>query len=566
MKRTRRATAAAAPPPAPPAGRTAKPGQPLPTTSTQRVASEPGTNSNASRSAGPSSPLPSTTSGAPSGDDDDGRLHELGDLIEAGLERLDDEKPGDDDPAGPPAVEGAHTHAPRRPPGGGRPWGTGKKAGRAVRAGKTKALVRRHLKGEDDDGDGFDEGGTLDPSVQHVLPQLTHSSGVEKAAFLRDLSLEFLQPYFNLTASGAASAMGVGLTALKRRCRELGILTWPNRKLQSIRSLIREIEARIALAKQNGVGEKDSGMVKLNETRARLQQEYANIMNNTRENLSDFAKALRMARYKDNYNRKHSVPTNATASTASRLIRKKLPKERLPPAVIIQPVPGGKPLPPAAQGHPPPPPAPAPPKPAKPAPRATQMVRTKGGGVSKRSHPRPGRPVERPPAPPLPTWKTTRPRTGTSASEESTGAGEERRYHARARHESLLPLAAAAAVVGELREEDSMDRDDSGGWLPMRPAGYGTAGAGGNTCTDARFVPAPIFAQVAQEQNEALQGRNMFVMETENGGTEDSPVGVRRFLVRPLSNGVPECVDITAGEALTPDIRMRVKFEWRMVQ
>ncbi|CAG9464927.1 unnamed protein product [Pedinophyceae sp. YPF-701] len=231
---------------------------------------------------------------------------------------------------------------------------------------------------------------------------LTHSSGVEEAAILRDLSLEFLQPYFNLTAEAAASAMGVRLSALKLRCRELGIPRWPNRKLQSIRPLIREIEARIELAKQNGVGEKDSGMVELNETRARLQQEFDNIMNNPWEDLSDFAKALRTARYNDNRNRnrKHSVPTNAN----------------------------GKPLPPAAQGHVPPPPPPAPPKPAKPAPRATQMVRTKGGevchilrvvsqgGVSKRSHPpRPGRPAERPPAPPLPTSKTTRPRPRLSS-------------------------------------------------------------------------------------------------------------------------------------------------------
>lgn len=52
------------------------------------------------------------------------------------------------------------------------------------------------------------------------------------------LELEEIQKYFDMPITKAAKELRVGLTVLKKRCRELNIMRWPHRKIKSLKSLI----------------------------------------------------------------------------------------------------------------------------------------------------------------------------------------------------------------------------------------------------------------------------------------------------------------------------------------
>lgn len=56
------------------------------------------------------------------------------------------------------------------------------------------------------------------------------------------LGLEEIQKHFHIPISEAAKQMNVGLTVLKKRCRELNIMRWPHRKLKSLKSLIKNVQ------------------------------------------------------------------------------------------------------------------------------------------------------------------------------------------------------------------------------------------------------------------------------------------------------------------------------------
>ncbi|XP_006284026.2 protein RKD5 [Capsella rubella] len=56
------------------------------------------------------------------------------------------------------------------------------------------------------------------------------------------LSLEDLSKYFCLTIVEASRNLNVGLTVLKKKCREFGIPRWPHRKIKSLDSLIHDLQ------------------------------------------------------------------------------------------------------------------------------------------------------------------------------------------------------------------------------------------------------------------------------------------------------------------------------------
>ena len=58
------------------------------------------------------------------------------------------------------------------------------------------------------------------------------------------LELEEIQRHFNMPITQAAREMKVGLTVLKKRCRELRIMRWPHRKIKSLTSLINNVKVR----------------------------------------------------------------------------------------------------------------------------------------------------------------------------------------------------------------------------------------------------------------------------------------------------------------------------------
>jgi hypothetical protein len=58
----------------------------------------------------------------------------------------------------------------------------------------------------------------------------------------RMLTRKTISEYFYMPISQAARELNVGLTHLKKRCRDLGIQRWPHRKLMSLQTLIKNVQ------------------------------------------------------------------------------------------------------------------------------------------------------------------------------------------------------------------------------------------------------------------------------------------------------------------------------------
>ncbi|KAF5178628.1 Rwp-rk domain-containing protein [Thalictrum thalictroides] len=59
---------------------------------------------------------------------------------------------------------------------------------------------------------------------------------------IAELALDDLVKYFDLPITEASKILKVGLTVLKRKCRELGIPRWPHRKIKSLDTLIHDLQ------------------------------------------------------------------------------------------------------------------------------------------------------------------------------------------------------------------------------------------------------------------------------------------------------------------------------------
>lgn len=64
----------------------------------------------------------------------------------------------------------------------------------------------------------------------------------ERGYSSKQLSRNTISQYFYMPITQAARELKVGLTLLKKRCRELGIRRWPHRKLMSLQTLIKNVE------------------------------------------------------------------------------------------------------------------------------------------------------------------------------------------------------------------------------------------------------------------------------------------------------------------------------------
>ncbi|GKC76306.1 protein RKD4 [Tanacetum coccineum] len=59
---------------------------------------------------------------------------------------------------------------------------------------------------------------------------------------VRPLEFEEIKQHFEMPIAMAAKELNVGLTILKKRCRELNIKRWPHRKLKSLKCLIHTVK------------------------------------------------------------------------------------------------------------------------------------------------------------------------------------------------------------------------------------------------------------------------------------------------------------------------------------
>uniref|UniRef100_A0A6N2LPG1 RWP-RK domain-containing protein n=1 Tax=Salix viminalis TaxID=40686 RepID=A0A6N2LPG1_SALVM len=102
------------------------------------------------------------------------------------------------------------------------------------------------------------------------------------------LELEEIQKHFSMPITQAAREMKVGLTVLKKRCRELKIMRWPHRKIKSLNSLINNV-------KEMGLGEYETIML---EEHKKLIEKLPDV------ELTERTKRLRQACFKANYKKR----------------------------------------------------------------------------------------------------------------------------------------------------------------------------------------------------------------------------------------------------------------------
>ncbi|KAL0440698.1 UNVERIFIED_CONTAM: protein RKD2 [Sesamum radiatum] len=114
------------------------------------------------------------------------------------------------------------------------------------------------------------------------------------SASSKKLSKKLISQYFYMPITQAARELNVGLTLLKKRCRELGIRRWPHRKLMSLQTLIMNVQE---LGKEEGEGKlKES--IQILEKQKKLMEEIPDLQ------LEDKTKRLRQACFKANYKKR----------------------------------------------------------------------------------------------------------------------------------------------------------------------------------------------------------------------------------------------------------------------
>ncbi|KAG4170891.1 hypothetical protein ERO13_A12G177800v2 [Gossypium hirsutum] len=113
------------------------------------------------------------------------------------------------------------------------------------------------------------------------------------------LSRKVISQYFYMPIIQAAKKLNVGLTLLKKRCRELGIRRWPHRKLTSLRTLINNVQE---------LEEGEERESKVREAIEVLERERKMLEEMPDMELEDKTKRLRQACFKANYKKRKLVP------------------------------------------------------------------------------------------------------------------------------------------------------------------------------------------------------------------------------------------------------------------
>ncbi|XP_020248681.1 protein RKD5 isoform X2 [Asparagus officinalis] len=134
------------------------------------------------------------------------------------------------------------------------------------------------------------------------LPELGSSAKKRRAPTDRvaNISLSDLAKHFNLPMTEASRNLKIGLTVLKRKCREFGIPRWPHRKIKSLDTLIQNIQEEV------GRQEKDNEAAAVKAATKRqqmLEMEKEGIKNSPIKELQKETKRFRQ----DVFKRRHKA-------------------------------------------------------------------------------------------------------------------------------------------------------------------------------------------------------------------------------------------------------------------
>ncbi|XP_025815472.1 uncharacterized protein LOC112892548 [Panicum hallii] len=117
---------------------------------------------------------------------------------------------------------------------------------------------------------------------------------------LDHIGFDELRKYFYMPITRAARELNVGLTVLKKRCRELGIARWPHRKMKSLKSLILNVQ-------EMGTGMNPAAV---QHELAALETYCALMEENPAIELTERTKKLRQACFKESYKRRRAAAVN----------------------------------------------------------------------------------------------------------------------------------------------------------------------------------------------------------------------------------------------------------------
>ncbi|XP_039115447.1 protein RKD1-like [Dioscorea cayenensis subsp. rotundata] len=119
------------------------------------------------------------------------------------------------------------------------------------------------------------------------------------------ITFEDVSRYFYMPITQAAKELNVGLTLLKKKCRELGIPRWPHRKMKSLQTLIKNVQE---LGREEGnVGEEQ-----LRSALDILEQEKKMMEKEPGLQLEEKTKRLRQACFKANYKKRRLMALEYT--------------------------------------------------------------------------------------------------------------------------------------------------------------------------------------------------------------------------------------------------------------
>ncbi|KAJ0236556.1 Protein RKD3 [Hirschfeldia incana] len=125
---------------------------------------------------------------------------------------------------------------------------------------------------------------------------------------IQNFSREDMKPYFKMPITKAAKELDVGLTVLKKRCRELGFCRWPHRKLTSIDGIITNLKDH--LGKMEGDTNRSNLMnaLEILEAEKKMIEEFPDL------EFEDKTKKLRQACFKANYKRRRLLSSMSTTT------------------------------------------------------------------------------------------------------------------------------------------------------------------------------------------------------------------------------------------------------------
>ncbi|XP_077214076.1 protein RKD3-like [Tasmannia lanceolata] len=113
----------------------------------------------------------------------------------------------------------------------------------------------------------------------------------------KTITFNELSRYFYMPITQAAKELNVGLTLLKKRCRELGIPRWPHRKMKSLQTLIKNVQ-------QLGKEDEEVDETQLRTAVEMLEQQRKLMEKVPAIEMGEKTKKLRQACFKANYKKK----------------------------------------------------------------------------------------------------------------------------------------------------------------------------------------------------------------------------------------------------------------------